>query len=737
MWRGALAMGLVLAGVAMGQERWFEWQPVEDGRPSSVDCAAWLDAPAGRRGAVLAEGDRLVFEDGTPVKFWGVNICNARVAPSEADAVAWAGKLAKYGVNAVRFHKFTWHGAREGIGSAERSTDLVPEGLARMDRFVHELRGRGIYYSWSHIYGHRVRPGDRERLLAYEEVLNSGSGHLKGSTIGLVNFAPDLQDLSIELTINLLNHRNPHTGLRYADDPALAVVELQNEDNIFFPTARDAIEACPTYKRLICEQFSDWLRAKYGSHEALVAAWGERAIDAYPEHQTDERLDRRNIYPIAHFWWFGPEGLAKQEAERGTRRRLLDTARFLYETQNAFYDRFVAAIRATGYRGAIVGSCWQAGSGVSHYYNLHADARVGVVDRHNYHGGPGHDMRAGRVHAEAMVDAPGSGLLSSGFMQVAGRPFSLSEWIAMAPNEFVAEAAPIVAAYGLGLQGWDASFAFASNFPGHPDRLDAPNVYNADSPLHLGLYPALFRMVRRGDLAEAPTVAQRRVDLEALIDGRLDFDETVVQEGDVKTIRGDIDPALLAVGRVAVEFDPSAPSVPTASLDRHREPDNALRSATGQLAWTPGPRGFFTIHARGTRGVVGFVGGLQKRLGVVEIECRSPFAVVLVSSLDPDRGVDDARRLLVTAVARGRNTGQRYSDDGRELLDPGGPPLLLEGVRFSLRIARDVPATLVPLDQSGVPVGEGVAGRAADGMTAWDIDSADDRAIWYEVRFGG
>ena len=31
----------------------------------------------------------------------------------------------------------------------------------------------------------------------------------------------------------LLTHKNPYTGLRYVEDPALAIVETHNEDCIF------------------------------------------------------------------------------------------------------------------------------------------------------------------------------------------------------------------------------------------------------------------------------------------------------------------------------------------------------------------------------------------------------------------------------------------------------------------------------------------------------------------------
>ena len=63
----------------------------------------------------------------------------------------------------------------------------------------------------------------------------------------------------------MLQHKNQLTGIRYADDPALAFIELQNEDNIFWGAIGKALEQAPTYRALLCKQFSGWLKEKYGS----------------------------------------------------------------------------------------------------------------------------------------------------------------------------------------------------------------------------------------------------------------------------------------------------------------------------------------------------------------------------------------------------------------------------------------------------------------------------------------
>jgi hypothetical protein len=160
--------------------------------------------------------------------------------------------MASYGINAVRFHKFTWD-VTDGI----HSTQITDSNWRNFDYFCDTLRKAGIYYAWSHIYGHRVRPADSSRLLAYNEVANTKFpwAHINGSTASLVNFADDLQALNIELTVNMLNHRNPHTGRRYADDPALAFIELQNEDNIFWSAIEETLKQTPPIVRCSVKSF--------------------------------------------------------------------------------------------------------------------------------------------------------------------------------------------------------------------------------------------------------------------------------------------------------------------------------------------------------------------------------------------------------------------------------------------------------------------------------------------------
>lgn len=258
---GLVSSSLLLFGweLQAGDEAdWFPWQPSTDYGPDSrLNLADWLERPAGARGFVqMTPEGGLAFEDGTPVRFWGTNASNRNVFPEKADAVQTAEMLAMYGINGLRLHKWTW-GRDDAFGTGltlpESVLEFDPDLLDRMDFFIEKLRERGIYHGWSHIYGTRPKPGDAHRLLAYEEIraIEVPWRHLSQSTSFLVNFAPDLQDLNIELTVRLLDHHNPHSGLRYADDPALAFIELQNEENIWWGAHETALAFTPTYRALL------------------------------------------------------------------------------------------------------------------------------------------------------------------------------------------------------------------------------------------------------------------------------------------------------------------------------------------------------------------------------------------------------------------------------------------------------------------------------------------------------
>ncbi len=728
-----LTLTLLLSACATTTD-WFPFNSVKKEAISLIDQSHWLDAPAGKYGFLQMDGDHFCFENGIPVKFWGVNICSEKPYVSNQKADQWVENLKKYGINAIRFHKFTQHAL---TGNTSTEPDLAL--MIQFDYFHNQLKNAGIYYGWSPIYGHKPLPGDSSRLWNYSEVLNSGlTDHLKGTTIGLVNFAEDLQDLQMELILNLLNRKNSLTGQKYAEDPALIFVEIQNEDNIYFATTQRVLETCPTYRTVLAKRFSDWLIQKYNTHENLLKAWGVENFNFSREFSKDTaqwNLNKRNICPIANHGVFDYEYKKAIERNSSMPVYLLDMLSFLNLQQQAFYDRALSMIRSTGYKGAIVASCWQAGSGVSHFYNLHNDYKTGIIDRHNYSGGgTGHRLKPGKVNTESMLEIPGTGLLSTGLQKVMGRPFVFSEWMALVPNEWTAEAVPLVAAYGMGLQDWDGSFAFASNDSKFSSTVQSDNhgVYNAESPLHLGLYPAIANMIYRKDILPGDLLGTRNVTISELGRGNIGFVEVSDQSGDQKSFRSTIPGEAIAIGKLPVAFTPEF--VPTISPELGEWLDTisrTIKATNGQLEWHYGEKPWFSINTPGTAGIVGFIPSKPISIGNITISSENEFAVILISCMNPNETIMTSDKLIITTIARAKNTGMEYNEDRTELISVGKSPILLEPVSLSVSIEGKGKPGITVLDHLGYRTEKTIK---PEGKIAV-LDGRKTQAIYYLLEY--
>lgn len=694
------------------QADWFAFTPANYVSGGVIAMNDWLDRPAGKHGGVRAAGDHFQFEDGTPVKFWGTNLSyGGNCAPDRRAADFTAARFARLGVNAVRMHKFSYPTNKMGIGTLNDSTKMDPAGLDRLDYFASRLKENGVYFGWSHTYGFTVCPGDRNRLLAYDEIMKA---HPDGNTYALINFAEDVQDLMIEMVVNLLKHKNPYTKLTYADEPALSYIELQNEDDIFFFTSERAFNACPTYRKAFMERFAAWLKAKYGGDEGLRTAWGAL--------KPNESLAAASIVPQTNPWFFGDGHLPQMKD--GERQRLLDTAAFLHEVQNKFYGRFAKAIRDAGYKGPITGSPWQAPSMLPHYYNLHSDYLAGYIDRHNYFG---------RGLEDSMLSKPGSGYFSSGLQQVIDRPFGLSEWIHEYPSLYSAEGPAIIAAYGMGLQGWDASYEFQSQAQARSFHEIVGNfpwgIWEADVPTQVGQYPALSRMILRGDVKESPVISVRRVSPQELQKGEFSFSDSITQQGDIKSFTGSVPAEALAAGRVVVQFaDQPEPST-FPNMNKYKQ-GTVITSSTGQLAWDSAGKGYFTVNTDGTKAVVGFAQGKELTLGDVKISMNCPYASIFLTALDKQSNLKSGKSALLTAVARNCNTGFKYFVPDRKVIDNGKAPILLEPVKATIAMSRKIKSVNI-LDHDGrrttrtLPVAN----------NQFTIDGATDKTLYYEVVF--
>ena len=719
-------------------DRWFPWTATADvSTPSVIDASELLEAPAGKHGRILSVGDKLIY-NGKPIKLWGVNTCYEAIASPKEVSAQRAAFYAKYGINAVRLHKFADGPDWDGILDRNSYTKYNPEKLALMDYYVAQLKERGIYVKLSANFGRaRMYRDDIARVPYAAEFGRPNDRGMIDPGGGAMFVSKELQDIQIEQLINLLKHKNAETGLTYAEDPCVFCVELVNEDSALFYNTMRAMNESPTLKARMGKEFAAWLKAKYNTEAALLEAWGNVLNSFVNERATGEAWNNGEgpIYPVGNPWFYDPTQM-DGGSQTARKQRLLDTMFFWYDKQNEFYDRFVAAIRETGYEGEIVASNWQAGRGTSHFLNLHSDWRVGMIDRHNYFEGTG-----------SMLAMPGSGLLSTGMQQVADRPFMFSEWIHTFPNEFAVEGPAIIGAYGMGLNGWDVSFMFQNSDRGH-FRQSLGETWDVVAPQVLGLFPAVSRQVIRGDVKESETVFTMNVDFDSLQKGRLNFDDRVEQDYDVKSFTTDVIPMqALAVGRVVVDFVDKAEETETADLSEHgwdgkfyisstyEEGDGVNVQQIHELEWNYGEHsreGIIAINTPRTQAWLGFHFGPGSSLALndVKISTKNPFAAIYVTSLD-DAPIGESKHFLITTIARARNTDMKMIVG--TLIHRGTGPILMEPVVCELQFKRLGTPTVHILDHDGRRTGRTVDVNVADGK--FILNGGETKAVYYEVVY--
>jgi hypothetical protein len=696
--------------------QWYPFAPADAVKGRSLtDVSAFLEAPAGKHGRVRRDGDKLVY-NGKPISLWGLNVSYAACAPEKDVADRRAEFYARHGINSVRLHKYIDGSGWAGVMDKSDATRYEPVGLGRMDYFVGELKKRGIYVKLSGNFGRPKIASANRAAIPYAAELGAENDGVIDPGGGAIWHSTGLQDIQIAQVVNLLKHRNPHTNLTYAEDPAVAVVELINEESALFFNSMNALQRSPSLRKQAGRDFSAWLLKKYGSAEKLQAAWGPDMIGTFKgENLADESFPDL-IYPVGNPWFWDPDNLAGSQAPR--RQRLLDTMVYLYDRQNAFYDRFVKAIRDTGYEGEILASNWQAGRAYSHLLNLHSDSRIGIVDRHNY------------FESGSMLTRPGSGSLSSGMQQVAGNPFMLSEWIHVFPNRFGVEGPAIIGAYGMGLQGWDVSYLFQNRDDGRFSR-ELREQWDVTAPQIMGIFPAVSRQVLRGDVKASDVLATRYVDVESLKQGKLGFDDRVRQQADVKELDSATVPAeALAAVRSVIEYVAAGrPTPPTPGFDlgKYLQGDTIV-SSTNQLRWTRGKEaesGYFTINTPGTQAVIGFAAGTEAKLADVTIKPASRFAAIYLSAPGPTDTLARGSSALVTLLGEARNTDMKYVGD--QLLSRGKAPILLSPVRAELTFATRRVKAIHILDHNGVRTGKTVTGTL--------LDTGAAKSPYFEIEF--
>lgn len=718
----------------LDRSQWFPVEVVQDPfQPTPIDQSGSLGAPAGKHGFMKTVDGRWVFDDGSPVRLVATMQGTPRDKKESAYMARW---LAKYGFNLVRIgHLVT--GPEENSAVDWKRLDsghLNPAVMDQLDYFIAELAKHGIYSRPTMLWYRKLKKGDGadafDESVAYADQRANrqpqpGVAPVLDSA-GITFFDEKVIEADIALEKAILTHRNPYRGNKmYGEDPAVAQVEVTNEDGVFFYTI-DGIP--PYYSKELDRLWANWLLKKYGSQEKLADAWGDDLKAG--ERLADGTVKRLNI------WSFN-----KVKPPQVPRAR--DQLRFYFSLNNGYFQKTKDALRAAGVRQPICGTGW-FGVGSGFFPELYSNVPgMDYIDRHHYYGGgPGgwQILQGFTFNDEAALTEP-KHLLKLGMERVLGMPYGVSEWANVLPNQWRLEAPPIMTFYGQCLNGWDVPIHFALDGSAGGFCGFLKWMWPVNEPSTLCQYPALAQVIRRGDVREGPLVFARNFSdektfsAEALKDVAIKVDisgpyEMSSEQG--VNARSLASYYAAAVGKTGVRFGKTGATDFSIDLAPYLDMQKKeIRSVTGELYWNYG-RGYITADTPRMQAAVGFLAGVPIKLADCRIDTSNRCASILVASWD-GKPLKESRHVLITAVGRSRNTDMAYSRGGQRLIAIGKPPVLLEGVRGAVHLQRGGPCRVTALSPYGYKTAD-VRTSVEGGITVVPLDGRN-HAAYYDVQF--
>jgi hypothetical protein len=657
---------------------------------SRIDLSALLSAPAGRDGFIRVQGPHFVAPDGKRVRFWGVNLTDwskgSVMVPPKHDAPVWAAALARFGVNCVRLHFLDLAAPRGLIDPMrEDSREFDVDQLDREDFFIAELKRRGIYVNLNLNVGRSYKADDGVRD---PEKIRWAKG--------LTFFDPRLIELQQEYARKLLTHYNPYTKSEYRNEPAVAIVEIANENALYVGFTAPT----PYYDEALTALYNAWLRNTQAPERleklrALTGVADDAAIPRLKQAEVSSAPDERFDIELS----------------------------FYTETEGRFFRNMQEYLKgALAVKSAIVATADHSHSGSS-YPLLMSTSLMDVVDGHTYWQHPG---ARGNRNTPMVNDPFNSTVVELSRTAFADKPYIVSEVNHPYPNEWGSEGIPILAAYA-SFHDWDGIFWYTFEPKLSPDWMPfVADPYDiSHDPVKMAQLASGALLFLRGDVKSARTTVERSYSRELVY----------------RSVR--------LPQSARPYFTPGFPlALPLRHGSRIRtlqgqattrfetiEDANPIVTDTGELSWyvSPDKRGRVLVDTDRSQAVIGYSAANGTRPENLRVDLDNEFSTVVLSSLD-GQPISSSGRMLLTAGARVANTGMTWNATRTALANWGGAPSLIEAITGHVVLQKLAPAVEVratPLDGAGRALGESIP--AAKTEAGWAIALGKPATTWYEV----
>ena len=599
------------------------------------------------------DGEGFVNGRGAPIRFWAINGGELSRSFRTSQLRDFARFLAKMGVNMIRFHGQI-HAVSDDINEVNKSE------VDDIWRLVAVMKEEGIYTTISPYWPNFV-----------DEIPPSwGLGDYTDGPKpwALMYFEPKLKEAYKKWVEYLYTETNPYTGIALQDDPAVALIQIQNEDGLLFWTIQ-GVE--PSLQAQIESRFYDWLVGKYGNINEVYEAWNNVTL---PEDDVNQ--GRMGTYII----WE-----ATQERSGGKDRRISDQIQFLSETQRAFYREIYDHYRAIGCSQLINATNWKTASAPRLFDAerwTYEACDVMAVNRYYapQHTGENSGWRIDPGHhfvGESVLGQPHK--LPINIKQPAGYPFLVTESGWNLPHEYQAEGPFLIAAYQ-SLTGVDGFYWFspsAKNYDSNPyftflnfNGQHPLKRWTLSTPGQLAMFPANALMYRQEYIQPGQPVVQEERSLQALWDREIPLiteensfdpnrDSYDNPDGSEQT---DIAPIAYLAGPVKVQYGTEAPNsdISPNLPELLNFQEKIIHSSTGELQWDYQQR-LCRLDAPSAQGLCGFIEkGQSYEMADISLSSTNDYVVVNVVAMD-EKPLSSSEKILIQIGTRYRPTDWKES----------------------------------------------------------------------------
>lgn len=701
----------------------WDFQPAPDPLSGAalVDLRSLNEKIAGEHGIIRRSEDGMDFlrGDGLPIRFWGGSDYNQRDLKYD-DLVRHAQFLAKRGVNIVR-----WHGhlppampKRRNVTQDARPpslTDINEKELDEAFKLVAAMKQAGIYTILSPYWG------------SHTDILPNWGIPDNDNLSALVFFYPKVQEAYKNWVRKLYTTPNPYGGIPLKDDPAVAIIQIQNEDSmLFFTMQRVAGEPLMVLR----QQYARWVAKKYGSYAVALKAWQNYA---HPDDNATSGIPGMFIV-----WEFTAVARKEKGATPGREQRLADQLQFMSETMHNWNLEVTRFLREDlGARQLINAGNWKTVDELTEDAERWSYTADEVIAKNHYFGGQHKGINVGwQILPHHYYSNPSGTLkpeaLPFNIKQVAGHPFIIPESLWVPPMLYQSEG-PLMVAAQTSLTGVDTFFWFAN---GDPEWQAPLNKWTYATPMLLGQFPAAALMYRKSYVKPAPPVVIEQRSLQNVWDrktpliaeGRA-FDPNRDQ-GDMpedSSFKGVVDPLAFMVGPVQVKYGGSPAKSFVADLSSFIDRGQKIvKSATGELTTHYG-KGLYTVNAPKVQAAAGFLGKAGPvQLSSLLISCANTYATITAIALD-DLPLANSGKILVQIGTTCRPSGwssrpanfmaAKTRVEGFRILETGGKTWQIEKTDASVTLKNPVLKRAQSLDANLMPAGKLDAKRDGDTLS--------------------